>query len=51
MAEMGNEKYIDDDRALNQNDEASEEDILVEDGQSDPDEEDDGEDLDENLEA
>ena len=51
MAEMGNEKYIDYDRALNQNDEASEEDILVEDGQSDPDEEDDGEDLDENLEA
>ena len=51
MAEMGNEKYIDDDRAFDKNDEASEEDILVQDEQSDPDEEDDGEDLDENLEA
>lgn len=49
MAEMGNEKYLDaqDDMIL-RNDEASE-DGIVEDGQSDPNEEEDGEDLDENL--
>jgi len=49
MAERGNEKYRDvPDDMIYRNDEASE-DGIIEDGQSDPDQEEDGEDLDENL--
>ena len=50
MAEHGDEKGYDDEHRYYQNDEASEEDAIVDDEQSIPDEEVDGEDLDENLE-
>ncbi len=50
MAEHGDEKEYADEHRYYQNDEASEEDAIVDDEQSIPDEEVDGEDLDENLE-